>query len=495
MKVATGIERAAFGVAVAASALVFWIAPYPPMVDLAQHAGQIALLKDMLSGTSPWAALFQINYFTPYWGGYGTGVLLSHLLPIAAVVKTMLSLAVIGFVGFGMLARRRFGADPRLDWLLLPGLFGFATHFGLLTFFFTAPLVFLWILLLQWRSPVSVLRALLIVFFGIAMFFMHGLLFVFCLALGGLTTLTAVRSLRGLVVGLAPFAVLGALALAFGLRPRELDAPLQTLMPFEWDITSRRFTEFVSFIWSAATGWPQVVVTLLLCAVPWVMGLRPSWRPAAFAPLCVLLLLWFFTPQQAMNTAYLFQRFALFSLPFYAFIFARSAPARGAWWQNAALVALILAALTQIALEARRHYLFAQETVDFAPVADAIPPAERVIAFVFDPQVPSSGDDPVLAHFALWYQAERGGLVDFNFASFVPQIVRYRHDAPRARPDFDVDVDDFDWHKDHPEVYAYFIMRGPSDRIDHILDGATCRLVKVAESGTWTLLHNEGCAP
>ena len=34
-------------------ALVFWLAPHPPMIDLAQHAGQVALLRDMLLGPYP----------------------------------------------------------------------------------------------------------------------------------------------------------------------------------------------------------------------------------------------------------------------------------------------------------------------------------------------------------------------------------------------------------------------------------------------------------
>ncbi len=37
---------------------LFWIAPRPPMGDLPQHAGQVALWRDLIKGTSPWQAHF-----------------------------------------------------------------------------------------------------------------------------------------------------------------------------------------------------------------------------------------------------------------------------------------------------------------------------------------------------------------------------------------------------------------------------------------------------
>ena len=37
-------------------------------------------------------------------------------------------------------------------------------------------------------------------------------------------------------------------------------------------------------------------------------------------------------------------------------------------------------------------------------------------------------------YFANWYQAEKRGWVDFNFASFHPQIVRFRSEYLKALP-------------------------------------------------------------
>ena len=54
---------------------IFWLAPHPPMVDLPQHAAQVALLRDLLQGASPWADFFRVNWITPYLIGYGLALL------------------------------------------------------------------------------------------------------------------------------------------------------------------------------------------------------------------------------------------------------------------------------------------------------------------------------------------------------------------------------------------------------------------------------------
>lgn len=483
------LERMAFLVATLASALVYWIAPYPPMVDLPQHAGQIALLKSLLAGDNLWARDFQINVLTPYWGGYGLGLALASIMPIVAAVKLMLSLSVLGFAGLGVLARRRLGGDPRLDWLLLPGLFGFAAHWGFLTFLVAAPLVFAWLILLVAFPVDSLTRALLVLAGGVAIFFSHGLLFVFAVAVGGLTTLASVRTLRTASIGLAPFGLLAALALAYALLPRELGAPLQVQKAIIWDLTSRRFSELAGCVWGTSTGWVETLLIVAIVSSPFALGLPFSRKPAAWCPLIIVLAIWFFMPFEALNSAALYQRFALFVLPFFALIFAQ-APARGGLAPRAIALGLGLIVFGQIGLEARRHWLFATETSDFAPVAAKIPPKQRVFALVFDQHVPSSGPDPVLDHFAVWYQAEMAGLVDWNFALLITQVVRYRRDAIPALPEFDAD----NWKEGHPEIYQYFLMRGPPDRKARVLAAVKCKLVKTAAVGTWSLFRNDGCA-
>ena len=60
-----------------------WGAPHPLMIDLPQHAGQLALVRDMLLGRSPFAGELRINLLTPYLLGYALTLPLSLIMPIA----------------------------------------------------------------------------------------------------------------------------------------------------------------------------------------------------------------------------------------------------------------------------------------------------------------------------------------------------------------------------------------------------------------------------
>ena len=61
---------------------------------------------------------------------------------------------------------------------------------------------------------------------------------------------------------------------------------------------------------------------LLMLAARLLLRARLNQRhPTAALPLAVTLLVWAFVPVAAMHTGFLYQRFALFLLPFYALLF------------------------------------------------------------------------------------------------------------------------------------------------------------------------------
>src|SRR4051794_34239042 len=90
--------RVAFRATVLFAAATFWFVHRPPMADLPQHAGQIALLRDLVFGQSKWQALVQVNWFTPYLAGYLPALLLSFVMPVLAALKLLLTVAYLGFV-------------------------------------------------------------------------------------------------------------------------------------------------------------------------------------------------------------------------------------------------------------------------------------------------------------------------------------------------------------------------------------------------------------
>lgn len=138
--VTTSAFRILFFITVGVGGIVFWLAPHPPMNDLPQHAAQVATLHDLLLGQSPWDRLLRINLFTPYLLGYVLAVGLSFVMPVAAALKVLLTLSFYGFVAAYVALRKHVGGDERLDWLCVPGFFGFAYAYGFFSYLVAAPI-------------------------------------------------------------------------------------------------------------------------------------------------------------------------------------------------------------------------------------------------------------------------------------------------------------------------------------------------------------------
>src|ERR1051325_2681351 len=195
--------RVLFMLSVLWGALIFWLAPHPPMIDLPQHAAQVALLRDMLLGKSPWAEFFRINLLTPYIIGYGLALPLSFFMPIAAALKLLLSLAYIAFVAMCVKLSRHYGADARLDWLFLVSFFGFAYIWGFFTFLVAAPIA-LWFILLadRYAAHATFKRALGVTVAGLILLASHGLVFLFASVVGGILLIARSSSFKALAAAI-----------------------------------------------------------------------------------------------------------------------------------------------------------------------------------------------------------------------------------------------------------------------------------------------------
>src|SRR5689334_4983598 len=123
------LVRWAFVSIVVLGGALFWIVLRPPMGDLPQHAGQVALLRGILAGTSRWTDLVSINVLTPYLLPFALATALSTVLPILTSLKVVLTLSYFAFVAAAVSLRREQGGDPRLDFLFLPGFFGLSFQF------------------------------------------------------------------------------------------------------------------------------------------------------------------------------------------------------------------------------------------------------------------------------------------------------------------------------------------------------------------------------
>lgn len=488
------IERALLGAATLLAAALVWLAPRPPMVDLPQHAGQVAIWRDMILGASPFAGELRINLATPYLVGYGLALPLAFLVPATDAIRIVFSAAILAFMLAGRALRREAGADPRLDWLMLFGVTGFAWSWGFYTFIVAAPvlLIVLRLALRHARAP-SASASFALFLAGAALLLCHGLLFLFALLAGGLLGLDAWRreGFRAALRRAPPYLALVVALAAFMLARRMMVGPEPNDGVVFGDAIWLRPLTTLMHVWTAAPGGAGLAIALSCVglAAPWLMGLRPASRAGAslFAAICLVLA---FAPDYAMGTGFLQQRFALLFLPLYALMFARvdGAPTPLA---RSALLALIAATLAGLGAQAWSIVAFARESRDYAAIAAAMAPNTRALSLIFDPASAAVGHPAMYLHWPAWHQAEKRGFVDFNFARFHPQVVRFRPEAPPPvdetsgwRPQ------DFDWAGWRGARYDYFVLRGDAANVEAFRAKAPCPLGAGLRSGTWTLIEN-----
>jgi hypothetical protein len=490
------VARIAFVATVVFAGATFWFVPRPPMGDLPQHAGQVVLLHDLWLGQSKWQSLVYINYFTPYLVGTVLAAPLLFVMSALSAVKLVLTLAFFAFVAGCVALRRRLDGDPRLDWLFIPGFFGYAYAFGFYPFLVATPLGVLFILLAHRYAsrPTPALGVVLFVA-DLILFFSHGLVLLFASAIGGLFLLIKCRPLVRLMFAMLPYVAVGLCVVTYALVGLRVEGTASSdVLGFTgWDIRQLNFLA-LTIGWpvgDADVDWGIGPLVLLMLIGPFLLGgARLNWRdPTAFAPLLVTVIFWGFAPAWQ-----LLLRFALFLLPFYGLIFRAPEPA-----VHRVVYRFWLPLLCWIALGVHTHRLlvFAEESAGFEDVLAVAEPGERALGMIFDPT--SAATDVLTAYlsYPMWYQAEKGGFVDFNFAGFMQEMVRYRRDRMPSRFGSAVWAWNpkmgFDWTRDQVWVYRYFFVRSLAPLPPGYFPTDRCKPVLVKSSGPWSLFENVNC--
>ena len=482
------------------------------MVDFAQHAGQVALLHDLALGTSPWSELFRINLFTPYLVGYGLAFPLSFLMPAGAAIQLVLSAAYIAFVFTLVSLRRHLGADARLDWLFVPSFFGVAYYWGFFTFLAAAPVAVAFILVAdRYAQQPSTRRGVVTALVGIALLLSHGLMFAFGLAVAGALYTVRCRAVRPWFRHLWPLVIPALVCLLYLWISTRLQAEYggighagAVFWNWGWKRPAKIFIDALG----GKTSLPVLAGAFMLPLIPWMLGLRIDWRrPAAWVMFAICFLMALALPMFALATGLLYLRFALFTLPAYALMFTLMPPANGLgehWAGNPAhkpsvaariamplMIGLTWVMLGQHSWQARR---FAVEARDFETVLAAMEPRQRALSLPFAQRSDAANNDFAYLHFAAWYQSDKQGLVDFNFAWFPPQIARFRPDRlPAVSYGFEHSPGDFDWKQHQGGRYRYFLARHSEPLPADLFRGADCPPVHVITQGAWTLLEQQPC--
>lgn len=488
---------------------LFWLSPRLPMTDLPQLAGQVAIGRDLMLGTSRWQSLLYFNYFTPYLLGYGLALLLSFILPVSIALKLVLTAAYYGFVAACIALRRRLGGDRRLDWLFIPSFFGFAYLLGFYTFLVAAPLGVVFILQAHiYAKRPGLLFGLVLVLAGLALFLAHGLVFLLAAATGFFLLVMgleqAPRQWSALVTHLLPYIALGLFCLLYlrlGLR-REVDT-WGGLPPVFWGWNVYRLKYLFIPMGILKADWNSgLLIGLMLCA-PVVLGSRLNWHPwnwrraDAVVPFIVFMGAYALLPLHVFfaNTTHVYPRLVIFFLPFYALLFcarpASEAVVRPARRYLAALW-LPLLCWSFLAIQSSRSIAFAKESASFDEVLAVTEPGYRALGLILDDGSPAFENFSIYRNFPLWYQAEKQGLVDYNFAHLAPQVVRFR---ATERDPFEIikDIGRIDWSDIAPGRYRYYFVRSEKGVPMTYFAQGKCAPTLLKSSGAWSVYDNVNC--
>lgn len=427
----TSIGRVLFWLIALIASALHWIPHFPPQIDLAQHAAQMRLLHDWLQPGFQFHEILELNLFTPYLPAYTIGALLTYVMSAVAAAKLVWSIGAFGTVYATVRIRRKLGGNEDWDWLLIPGLFGMTFVYGFLTFQFAVPLGLLaleyWIGYL--KSP-SAQRGAIFGAILIGLFFSHVLVTAWVMSVCGLMLLTqwlkTPRNLQTLFVHGAPLITPLPIVLAWF---QKTSGYAQSAKPTQWvgNIIYRVATFFPEWLGIEGSRFAIVVGAAIIYAVV-LDGARLDRDRTRSMPLLVTILVLLFAPFDLFGNSYTYDRFFTLFGPSLVIALCNdrrvTAPLTGVRHYVRVL------ACGWTFLWATKMFAFATEQKDFVRLLASMEPGRYVLSVVPDSRSEALGIRELYLHFPVWYQVERGGLVQFSFAAYYPTMMRFRANYP-----------------------------------------------------------------
>jgi hypothetical protein len=249
--------------------------------------------------------------------------------------------------------------------------------------------------------------------------------------------------------------------------------------------------------------WYFMLGAVFLLAAPWLMGAKLNRHdPSAWLPMLAVLAVWFVAPSEGLGIDALYQRFAVFLFPAYVLLFPaeHATPSRAGSSRRMKRIGLVEALVVLFCWAyfgtlAVREHRFAVENAPFETLLTTAEPGQRALALIYAPESDIVHNLWTYHAYGLWYQADEKGFVDFNFAFFLPEVVRFKPDhVPPLRPGpLMSEPAAFDWHKVDGRLYRYFFVRHTQPLPAHLFDNDECEVTLVKEVPDWSLYERRAC--
>ena len=465
-----------------------WLTEIPPMVDIPQHASQIATLKQILEGAdNDNLRAFEINWFTPYLTGYLLGTVLLTVFPIQVAIKLLLSAAMLAtFILTGMLLKT-VGADERWKWLTLPSIYGYCFNWGFLNFIVATPLGLLFLLLsVRYSRSRNIALPVSIALLSIMLFFSHIIILGF-MSLLAISYHFAVHhsNIKTFIQKCWPYTIPIPLIVIWGINTYSGESQVSTATTV-WRYGIHRIAELRLHYAGFEQGGMEYLPAIFLMCVPFFFRARFNKSPARWLPFLTGLLVYLLFPLHTFGTAFLYPRFGGF-LPVLWYM-AWDTPSSPQKHQKKSWAILIIL-VGILAFHLTRFGLFASEQRHFHQILDAMEPGKKSQSLVYTNKAPGF-HVPVYLHMPAWYQATKRGVSDFSFALFMPEMVRYTKEASSNVASIKAGAccyhKGFKWGP-MDQQYTYFVVRNKNDIGEAAFGG---RAILEKQSGLWWLYKN-----
>jgi hypothetical protein len=460
--------------------LPIWIVEYPPMVDLAQHAAQIAMFSSWMAGDFRYDEFFNINLFTPYLFGYGITWILSFFLPMIIAMKLVLSVSTICFCLITAELIKFTNGNPSWRWLTISVAVGLSYYWGFYNYLIAAPIgLFYFLYGLRYAGRPTIKNGLILSVFGPVLFFCHALIAVFFIgALGLFIILKDNNFKRNLIItaplfSLLPIALIWLSTKMFGVE--DVNATF-----IQWEYIPVRYTSITAVLLGSSTQLASVIGSIIILA-PFITGGQLTKSVRYLAPLFLVVIIILLAPNHAMGTSLLYPRFIILLIPMLLFAMQYNSD----WTLPTARHYLApFLALSVIIFHSNIAYKFEQDQQSFKTIIKQIPPEKRILSLMLNPWS-NTVSGPVYNHFPAWYQSKKNGLVDFSFAMFSNLPVAYKTEFRPTR----VALNNLNWQRDQAKCYDFFLSRSNQSPFKGNPKYTSASKL-ISQQGTWRLYEN-----
>jgi hypothetical protein len=459
-----------------------------PMVDLPQHAAQIA---SWLNWGDPAYRTheLELNFRTPYLLAYPLARLLAPALGVVGALKVVVAAGVVAHViAFDRLVRR-LDHDAWLSLLGVPTALGYAFCFGFVSFLVAVPLVLFAIAEALEHAARPTLRSGLVLSGLLSLTLLaHGIAVALALLFVGPLVIRGSGRFVWRVAPLTAPALLGAAWLAPGTSASRIGDTY-------WALGFDRLVEVAGMLVGIGSADRAATVTgVLVLALAGLLLGAPSRRPERFLPLVLAIVGYLAFPTLFRGVGPLSPRFVILFVP--GLLLAFEPRSTSATSERVRVARAGVAAVTAgwVLLFVARLPGFNRETQGMHAIVAQMRPGMDVRPIVFERESRAFPGVPALLHVPAYYQVEKGGAQGYSFAMYPISVVRYRAGvAPRMAGGAEWRPEAFDWQREQ-RGYDYFVVHSETDRSRELFGSAPFVVLEERHGDWWAYRRADAVA-